>query len=310
MGARFNPSQQVHVKEMPSRPHSSYADLLNGLLPEQPVLIAGPTASGKSALALEIAERQGGVIVNADASQVYDCWRVITARPSAEEEARAPHRLYGHIAATAPYSAGHWLREVMALLGGGRPIIVGGTGLYFAALTQGLADIPATPPAVRALGDALELEALLACIDPETATRIDTMNRARVQRAWEVQQATGRGLAAWQDDTAPPVLPLERCFPVVIDADKEWLNERIARRFDLMIAGGALDEVSAVRPDYDPALPAHRAIGVPELMAHLNGDMTLDQAKEAAIIATRQFAKRQRTWMRSKMATWGHFYLP
>lgn len=295
---------------MPTRLYSDNAELLSGLSPEQPVLIAGPTASGKSALALEIAETQGGVIVNADASQVYDCWRVISARPSAEEVARAPHLLYGHIAATDPYSTGHWLREVAGLLGGVRPIIVGGTGLYFSALTEGLAEIPATPSAVRAQGDAMASENLLSDIDPETAARIDTQNRARVQRAWEVQQATGRGLAAWQDDTAPPLLPLDRCFPVVIDADKAWLNDRIARRFDLMIAQGALDEVAAVEPHFNPTLPAHRAIGVPELMAHLRGKMTLDQAKEAAVIATRQFAKRQRTWMRSKMATWGHVHLP
>lgn len=285
-------------------------NLLKQLSPEQPVLIAGPTASGKSALALEIAETQGGVIINADASQVYNCWRVISARPSVEEESRAPHLLYGHIDATAPYSAGHWLREVTALLDGIRPIIVGGTGLYFSALTQGLADIPATPPEVRARGNTMPLDALLAAVDVETTTRIDTLNRARVQRAWEVQQATGRGLAAWQDNTAPPALPLDHCFPIVVDADKNWLNDRIARRFDLMIEGGALDEVAAVRPEYDPSLPAHRAIGVPELMAHLKGEMTIDQATEAAVIATRQFAKRQRTWMRSKMATWHSFQVP
>lgn len=310
MGARINPSTQDQAKEMSVKRKSAYTQVVQKVSPEVPVLIAGPTASGKSALALEIAQAQGGVIVNADASQVYDCWRVISARPSPEEAARAPHLLYGHVAATSPYSTGHWLREVTALLEGARPIIVGGTGLYFSALTQGLAEIPATPPAVRAQGDAMPLEALMAGVDTQTALRIDTLNRARVQRAWEVQQATGRGLASWQDDTAPPLLPLDQCFPVVIDADKDWLNDRIARRFDLMIADGALDEVAAVLPDYDPALPAHRAIGVPELMAHLDGDMTLDAAKDAAVIATRQFAKRQRTWMRSKMADWTHVALP
>lgn len=310
MEARFNPSTQDHAKEMSTTQKTDYADVLRKVSPEVPVLIAGPTASGKSALALEIAQAQGGVIVNADASQVYNCWRVISARPSVAEEARAPHLLYGHVPATAPYSTGHWLREVAALLDGARPIIVGGTGLYFAALTQGLAEIPPTPPAVRAQGDAMPLEALLDGIDVATTARIDTANRARVQRAWEVLEATGRGLASWQDDTAPPLLPLDQCFPVVIAADKDWLNDRIARRFDLMIADGALDEVASVRPDYDPALPAHRAIGVPELMAYLNGDMTLDAAKDAAVIATRQFAKRQRTWMRSKMADWAHVTLP
>lgn len=286
-------------------------DLLKQLTPEQPVLIAGPTASGKSALALDIAAQQGGVIVNADASQVYDCWRIISARPSADEESQAPHLLYGHIAATAPYSTGHWLREIIEVLkSDARPIIVGGTGLYFNALTKGLADIPATPPEIRAQADLLDLETLLGGIDPQTAARIDTLNRVRVQRAWEVQQATGRGLATWQDDTGPPALPLEQCFPIVVDAEKKWLNDRIARRFDIMIAQGALEEAAQVKPVYDPSLPAHRAIGASELIAYLNGDMALDTARDAAVTATRQFAKRQRTWMRSKMATWHQFSRP
>jgi tRNA dimethylallyltransferase len=290
---------------MPHPTSSQFQTLLDGLSPEQPVLIAGPTASGKSALALEIAAAQGGVVVNADASQVYDCWRVITARPSKEEEAQAPHLLYGHVAATAPYSTGHWLREAVPLLDAGqRPIIVGGTGLYFSALTQGLAEIPATPPEVRAQADELTLEVLLQGVDAATQARIDVQNRARVQRAWEVQHATGRPLADWQKQTGPAPLPLDQCFPVVFDVDKDWLNDRIARRFDLMIEQGALDEVEAVRGVYDPALPAHRAIGVPELMQYLDGDLTLDQARQNAVIATRQFAKRQRTWMRSKMANW------
>ncbi|MGC1498013.1 MAG: tRNA (adenosine(37)-N6)-dimethylallyltransferase MiaA [Sulfitobacter sp.] len=289
----------------------STRDLLKQVAQEQPVLIAGPTASGKSALALEIAAEQGGVIVNADASQVYDCWRVISARPSAEEEAQAPHLLYGHIAATDPYSTGHWLREVIHILKSGtRPIIVGGTGLYFNALTKGLAEIPATPSEIRAKGDLLDLETLLAGIDAQTAARIDTLNRARVQRAWEVQHATGRGLATWQDDTGPPALPLDHCFPIVVDADKDWLNDRIARRFDIMMDQGALEEAEKVRPVFDPNLPAHRAIGAPELIAYLSGYMTLDQARDAAVIATRQFAKRQRTWMRSKMATWRQYSRP
>lgn len=290
---------------MPHPTSSQFQTLLDGLSPERPVLIAGPTASGKSALALEIAAAQGGVVVNADASQVYDCWRVITARPSKEEEAQAPHLLYGHVAATAPYSTGHWLREVVPLLTAGqRPIIVGGTGLYFSALTQGLAEIPATPPAVRAQADEMTLEALLLGVDAATQARIDVQNRARVQRAWEVEHATGKPLADWQKQTGPAPLPLDQCFPVVFDVDKDWLNDRIARRFDLMIEQGALDEVEAVRGVYDPALPAHRAIGVPELMQYLDGGLTLDQARQNAVTATRQFAKRQRTWMRSKMASW------
>ncbi|SLN37326.1 tRNA dimethylallyltransferase [Falsiruegeria litorea R37] len=271
----------------------------------RPILIAGPTASGKSALALEIAARHGGVIINADASQIYDSWRVITACPSEEEEAQAPHRLYRHIPFDATYSAGHWLREVTPFLTGpDRPIIVGGTGLYFNTLTQGMAAIPATPPEVRHRADQMTREALLAELDPETTSRIDALNRARVQRAWEVLTATGRPLADWQDDTPPPILPLDQVVPVVFDVEKGWLNERIARRFDLMLDMGALDEVEAMRGRYDPALPSCKAIGVPELMAYLEGDMTLDTARGRATIATRQFAKRQRTWFRSRMKDW------
>ena len=284
---------------------AALTDALREVPAGKPVLIAGPTASGKSALALEIAARQGGVIVNADASQVYDCWRVITARPSAVEEAAAPHALYGHIKAKDAYSTGHWLREVQAVIATGKRVIVtGGTGLYFTALTQGLAEIPATPTEVRAQGDVLETAEMLAALDPQTRGRIDTHNRARVQRAWEVLTATGKGLAAWQDNTGPPALPLEACHPIVFDVEKDWLNARIAKRFGIMLEQGAMAEIEAVRPYYDPALPAHRAIGVPELMAHLEGDFTLTQAEEKAVIATRQFAKRQRTWMRSKMANW------
>lgn len=287
---------------------STFSAILSALSPELPVLIAGPTASGKSALALEVADRQGGVIVNADASQVYDCWRVITARPSIEDEAQAPHLMYGHVNATAPYSTGHWLREVAEVLKGDqRPIITGGTGLYFGALTQGLAQIPQTPEDIRHQGDGLDLETLRAGLDPETAASIDLENRARVQRAWEVLRATGRGLTAWQAETGAPVLPLAATYPISFDVDRDWLNARIARRFDLMLAQGALDEVGAVQPTYDATLPAHRAIGVPELMAHLAGEKTLDEARDATVIATRQFAKRQRTWARSKMADWHQF---
>jgi len=272
------------------------------------VLIAGPTASGKSALALAIAERDGGVVVNADASQVFANWRVLTARPGPEDEARVPHRLFGHVPGDAAYSVGHWLREVAPLLGGARPIIVGGTGLYFTALTEGLAEIPETPAAVRAEADALRLRGdlapLLADLDPETLARIDRRNPMRVQRAWEVQRATGRGLAAWQDDTPPPLLPLARAQPLLIDAEKEWLNARIARRFDAMLAGGALEEARANLATWDPALPSARAIGAPELIAHLRGETTLDAARRAATIATRQYAKRQRTWFRARMKDW------
>lgn len=273
--------------------------------PDKPVLLAGPTASGKSALALEIAEKQGGVIVNADASQIYECWQVITARPDAEEEKRAGHYLYGHVAYDAQYSAGHWLREVEALLTGPeRLIIVGGTGLYFSTLTEGLAEIPATPAGIRTQADGLPLEELRQALDPETAGRIDLLNRARVQRAWEVLQATGRSLASWQDETPAPVLPLENCTALVMHSPKEWLEPRIRRRFDLMLDQGALDEIEAMQDRYDPALPSCKAIGVPELMRYTAGEISLDDARELAAISTRRYAKRQRSWFRSRMKAW------
>jgi len=290
---------------MTSLKSSQFWDRLPPIPENKPVLIAGPTASGKSELALRIAETFGGAIVNADASQVYDCWQVISARPSQDEEARAPHLLYGHIAYDHDYSTGHWLREVIPLLTGQqRPIIVGGTGLYFSALTEGMADIPATPPAVRAEADGLDLPTLIAGVDTRTLDKIDTQNRARVQRAWEVQNATGRSLSDWQADTPPPVLDLADTVPIVFDVEKAWLLDRITRRFDLMLASGALDEVEAMRDRYDPSLPACKAIGVPELMAYLDGHMTLDAARDRATISTRQFAKRQRTWFRARMKKW------
>jgi tRNA dimethylallyltransferase len=278
---------------------------LPGIAPDQPVLIAGATASGKSALALAIAEAQGGVIVNADASQVFACWRVVTARPDAAELARAPHALYGHLPFDALYSVGHWLREVAPLLTGPeRPIIVGGTGLYFTALTEGLSDIPETPPTIRAEADRMSLGQLLAETNPETLAGLDCANRARVQRAWEVERATGRALHEWQGRRTAPLLPLENAAALVIETTPEWLNPRIAARFDRMLEGGALEEVAAMRARHDPALPAFRAIGVPELMAHLTGETTLAQARDRSIVATRQYAKRQRTWFRARMRDW------
>lgn len=279
-------------------------DLIASLPKDLPILIAGPTASGKSALALAIAETQGGVIVNADASQVYDCWRVLTARPSAEEEARAPHLLYGHLPFDAPYSTGHWLREVTPLLSGSRPIIVGGTGLYFSALCEGLADIPPTPAEIRVMADDMEVNAMVRDLDTETLNRIDTVNRARVQRAWEVQKTTGRALADWQDNTPPAILPADQYCGIVLDSPKDWLTPRIERRFDQMLKGGALDEARAMQARFDPALPSCRAIGVAEAMARLNGEIDHATAVERATIATRQYAKRQRTWFRARMATW------
>jgi tRNA dimethylallyltransferase len=275
----------------------------------RPVLIAGPTASGKSALALRLAETQGGVIVNADALQVYGCWRLLTARPGAEDAARAPHRLYGHIGRDEAYSVGHWLREVASILAtGARPIIVGGSGLYFTALTTGLVEIPPTPAAVRAEADALRAArgtaALRAMLDPATTARIDTANPARVQRAWEVLRATGRGLADWQAETGAPLLPLAEAEAVVIHAPPDRLDPRIDRRFDAMMAAGALEEVRAELPFWQPARPSARAIGAPDLVAHLRGELPLDAAVTAAKLATRQYAKRQRTWFRNRLRGW------
>jgi len=284
------------------------------LSPERPVLIAGPTASGKTALALEIAARQGGRIVNADALQVYDGWRVLTARPSPGEEAAAPHALFGHVPFDADYSVGHWLRDLAPLLSAGpRPIITGGTGLYFAALTEGLAEIPPTPPEVRAEADAMAPARMLATLDrddPVTATRIDRQNPMRIQRAWEVLRATGRPLSAWQAATPAPALPLPDTQPILLAADRDWLADRIARRFDLMLAHGALDEARALEPVWHRARGAAKAIGGPELIAVIRGEMPLDTAREAAIIASRQYAKRQRTWFRARMAHWPAIALP
>lgn len=290
-------------------------DWLKSLNAEQPVLIAGPTASGKSALALEIASDQGGVIVNADALQVFANWHVLTARPSRDEDAIAPHLLYGHVPGDAPYSVGHWLRDIQPILQGDvRAIIVGGTGLNLTALTEGLADIPPTPPAIRAMADArMAAEGpagMLAELDAQTVARIDTANPVRVQRAWEVLRTTGRGLAAWQNDTPAPLLPLTAAQPLLIEADRDWLSQRIARRFDAMIANGALEEARRNLQGWNPTRSSSRAIGAPELIDHLQGNRDLKDAVAAGKIATRQYAKRQRTWFRSKMQSWRSILLP
>lgn len=282
--------------------------LLDSIDIERPVLIAGPTASGKSSLALALAERRGGRVVNADALQVFADWRVLTARPSEADEARAEHRLYGHVAWERAYSVGDWLRDFAALPEGPRPIVVGGTGLIFRALTEGLAEIPATPPEIRSEGAArLEAEglaALTAELDPEVAATIDTANPMRVLRAWEVARATGRSIRAWQAETPPPLLPPEACTALVLDAPKDWLDPRLARRFDAMLDEGALEEARAVLPRWDPRLNAAQAIGARELVAHLRGTLPLEAARDAAVVATRQYAKRQRTWFRARMGAW------
>jgi len=283
---------------------------INCIPADIPVLIAGPTASGKSALALEIAQHRGGVIVNADALQVFDGWRILTARPDDHDLAQAEHLLYGHVPFNRVYSVGRWLREVAQILekSPDRPIIVGGTGLYFRALTEGLANIPQTPPEIRQRSDQLlndqGLDALLIGLDPATLARVDRKNPMRVQRAWEVLQATGRGLSEWQDMTPPPLLPLTNCTPIVLNSDRDWLNGRIDQRFDKMLKGGVLDEARKMEPHWNPAHQSAKAIGASELIAHIRGEITLDQARDAVRIASHQYAKRQRSWFRARMGGW------
>ena len=272
-----------------------------------PVLIAGPTGSGKSALAMDLAARDGRLIVNADALQVFDCWRVLSARPSVAEEAALPHALYGHIGRDQDYSVGAWLREVAGLLT--RPVvIVGGTGLYFRALTEGLAEIPPIPAAIRTEADALRLsgqvDVMRQALDAATSAKTDLLNPVRVQRAYEVQRATGRGMAAWQADTSAPLLPLCDAQTLVLQPTVPWLDARIARRFSVMLDEGALDEARAALPHWQADRPWARAIGAPELVAHLRGESTLNAARNAAILASRQYAKRQRTWFRTRMTEW------
>ncbi|MGR3434442.1 MAG: tRNA (adenosine(37)-N6)-dimethylallyltransferase MiaA [Shimia sp.] len=279
-------------------------ETIAGLDPTRHVLIAGPTASGKSALALRIARAQGGTVVNADTLQVYAGWRVLTARPSPQEIASAPHALYGHVPDDVAHSVGDWLREVAPRLERGRCIVVGGTGLFFRALTEGLAEIPQVPDEVRAAAEGRDPAGLRGELDPVTAARIDLRNPVRVRRAWEVLHATGRGLAAWQDATPPPILPPDAAHRLVIEAPPEVLTPRIARRFDAMLADGALDEVRAKLDAWNPALPSSRAIGAAELVAHLRGETDLDTARVRAVIATRRYAKRQRTWFRARMGAW------
>jgi tRNA dimethylallyltransferase len=278
------------------------------------ILIAGPTASGKSALALALAEQYGGTIINADSMQVYRDLRIITARPTAAEEERAPHRLYGHVDAGENFSVGRWCREAAAALAAARrdashAIIVGGTGLYFSALTRGLAAVPAIPATVRAevrerlaRDGAPALHAELSRRDPAAAARLTPGDRTRVTRALEVVLATGRPLKDWQDDEAPAILDISRAAKIFLMPDREELLRRIDARFDAMIAAGALEEVRALAARrLDPELPAMKAHGVPWLIRHLKGEMTLTQAAVEAKRDTRQYTKRQATWFRNQL---------
>ena len=277
------------------------------------VLIAGPTASGKSRAALELAEMIGGVVINADSMQVYAEAPILTAQPPAEDRARVPHLLYGHVPAREVYSVGRWRDDAIAALEQARamartPIFVGGTGMYFGALTDGLADIPPVPPdvrdAARALLDEIGVAALharLAARDPVTASRLRPTDPQRVLRAWEVLAATGRPLSGWQDAPAAPVLRGVRIAAFVLDPPRAMLRAQIAARFAAMVEQGGLDEACALA-GLDPALPAAKLLGLRPLQGLAVGNLTRDAALEAAITATRQFAKRQMTWFRHRMA--------
>jgi tRNA dimethylallyltransferase len=281
------------------------------------VLIAGPTASGKSRLALELALRHDGLVVNADSMQVYSELSILTARPTAEDEAAAAHRLYGHVTAATRYSVGRWLDDVGGTLAeagrqGRLAIICGGTGLYFKALTEGLAEVPPVPAEVRtevlagAEGEASEiLHRRLAEVDPEDAAEIRPSDRSRILRALEVFEATGRSLAAWQARPAKPILDPATAERVVLDPERAVLHERIARRAEAMIHQGAVEEVRALGAlALSADLPAMKAIGVRELLDHLRGKLSLAEAVAGLCTETRRYAKRQATWFRHQMDGW------
>jgi len=281
-----------------------------------PILIAGPTASGKSALALHLAEEVGGALINADSMQIYRGLTVLTAAPDEAERARAPHFLYEALDPSERCSVGQWARMATDALGEIKsqdltPIFVGGTGLYFRALIQGLASIPPIPEDVRTRADAaIAAEGAgwlledLSARDPETASKLQPTDRQRIQRAWEVLEATGQGLIAWQGEDDRPVLRGD-VRQMVLAPPRDWIYERCNRRFDEMMDAGAPDEVRGLLArELDPSLPAMKALGVREIAAYLNGEMSLGESSEQAKMLTRRYAKRQMTWMRNQMGTW------
>jgi tRNA dimethylallyltransferase len=278
------------------------------------VLIAGPTASGKSQLALELAQKTGGVVINADSMQVYRDLRVLTARPTPEEEAAAPHRLYGHVDAAINFSAGAFLTDAAKALEEARaqrrvPIFVGGTGLYFKALTRGLSAVPQVPPDIREgvrarlERDGVEaLHAELAKRDPASAERLKPRDRTRVARALEVVEATGRSLSDWHREGLPPILPPGAFTALFLAPERDALYARIDARFDAMLKSGALEEVAALAArKLDPLLPAMKAHGMPTLIRHLRGELTLEEAATIGRADTRHYAKRQFTWFRHQL---------
>nr|WP_317892001.1 tRNA (adenosine(37)-N6)-dimethylallyltransferase MiaA [uncultured Sphingomonas sp.] len=273
-------------------------------------LIAGPTASGKSALAIAVAERHRGTVINADSAQVYCDLRVLSARPSAEEEARVPHRLFGHVDGGEDYSAARWAAEARAaidttLAEGRLPVLVGGTGLYLRTLLDGIAPVPEIDPAIRAEVRALavaEAHADLARLDPQAAGRLRASDTTRVARALEVVRSTGRPLAEWQAAREGGIADRIDLVPLILLPERAWLVERCDRRLEAMFAGGAIEEVAALlaRTDLSPDAPVRRAIGVPQIAAYLRGEIGREQALAESRLATRQYAKRQYTWFRNQ----------
>ena len=275
------------------------------------MIVAGPTASGKSALALALARALGGTVINADSMQVYAELRVLTARPGEAEAALAPHRLYGVRPAAQPGSAAWWRGAALAAMDAARaagspPILCGGTGMYFAALTGGLSDIPDPGPAARAEARALlaghgpaGLHARLALADPETAATLRPSDSQRLARAWEVLAGTGRGMASWRAHRQAPAA--WRFSAILLDPPRAALRAAIAARFAAMLRDGALEEVRGLlEAGLDPALPAMRAHGVAELSAYLRGEIALPAAQRAAELATGQYTRRQATWFRHR----------
>lgn len=278
------------------------------------ILITGPTASGKSALAVALAKRHGGVVINADSMQVYDTLRVLTARPSEEDMRDVPHYLYGHVPAGTLYSTGDWLRDVAALLPrlkaeGRLPVLVGGTGLYFKALTGGLSDMPAIPDAVRAhyRSKLIEegpapLHADLLARDPVMADVLNLQDGQRIVRALEVLEASGRSIAAFQDKAGTMIVDPALAQKIIVLPERPLLHQRINGRFDTMLKTGAEDEVRALlKLDLTPEMPVMKAIGVSQIAAMFAGTMTRAQVLEKGAAATRQYAKRQMTWFRNQM---------
>jgi tRNA dimethylallyltransferase len=278
------------------------------------VLIAGPTASGKSALALQLAQKTGGVVINTDSMQVYRDLRVLTARPTPKEESAVPHRLYGYVDASVNFSAGAWVADAARVLTEARaqnrlPIFAGGSGLYFKALTRGLSAVPPIPPEIRESvrarleRDGVEaLHAELARHDAVSAERLKPRDRTRIARALEVVEATGRSLTDWHREGLPPILPPGEFTALFLSAEREALYARIDARFDAMLMAGALEEVAVLAArNLDPLLPAMKAHGVPALIRHLRGELTLEEAATIGRADTRHYAKRQFTWFRHQL---------